>query len=88
MEELYKNICKENGINSPKELNNLLMGLKNVVIEYKRFFIVPNVGIEDTLTGQIFTNNREITKALNACDTRANKNAELYYDLKFKKEDY
>ncbi len=83
MEDTYQKICEENGIKTPKELNNLLMGLKKPLVKYKRFFIIPHVGIKDTLTGEVFVNNREITKALNICDTRANRNAELYYDLKW-----
>lgn len=83
MEETYQKICEENEIKSPKELNNLLMQLKKPLVKHKRFLIIPNVGIEDTLTGEIFTNNQETVKALNLCDTRANRNAELYYDLKW-----
>ena len=51
----------------------------------KRFRVIPHVGIEDDLTGQTFTNFKELCNVLNKIDERANKNAEKYYDILNKK---
>ena len=54
---------------------------------FKRFRIIPNVGVKDDLTGEILSTFRDFCNALNKVDERANLNAELYYDLLYKDED-
>lgn len=52
--------------------------------EFKRFRVIPNVGILDDLTGEIYTTNRDICNLLNNEDNQRNEIAEKYYDLLYK----
>lgn len=52
--------------------------------DIKRFYVIPNVGVCDDLTGKIYHTYRDFAKLLNQIDERANKNAEDYYDLLMK----
>ena len=47
-----------------------------------RFHYLTGIGIEDSLTGYTYTNQRDITKLLNNLNERADKNAKLYWDLR------
>ena len=51
----------------------------------KRFKVIRDVGVLDDLTGEILTTFRDFARALNTIDERANKNAEMYYDLLYEK---
>lgn len=54
------------------------MGLYNM----KRFRVIQNVGIEDDLTGKIYSNYREICELLNSENDRRNEIAEELFELK------
>ena len=47
-----------------------------------RFHNLTGIGIEDELTGHIYNNKNEITKLLNQINNKADKNAELYWNLR------
>ena len=47
----------------------------------KRFRLIKHVGIEDDLTGKIYTNFREICNQLNKISEKSDKNAEKYFDV-------
>ena len=49
----------------------------------KRFKVIPHVGVEDDLTGKIYSTYRDFAKILNDENDRANRIAEEYYDLKY-----
>ena len=51
----------------------------------KRFKVIRDVGVLDDLTGEILTTFNDFARALNTIDERANKNAEMYYDLLYEK---
>lgn len=48
----------------------------------KRFRVIQNVGIEDDLTGKIYSNYREICELLNSENDRRNEIAEELFELK------
>ena len=51
----------------------------------KRFKVIENVGVLDDLTGEVLSTYRDLARVLNEVDERANKNAEMYYDLLYEK---
>ena len=51
----------------------------------KRFKVIKNVGVLDDLTGEVLSTYRDLARVLNEVDERANKNAEMYYDLLYEK---
>lgn len=46
--------------------------------KFLRYVSIPNLGIEDTLTGEIFTTLQDFAKEMNRLDERSNKIAEQY----------
>lgn len=51
----------------------------------KRYEVLPNVGVEDNLTGKIMTTYREFAKELNHLSDRNDKLVEELYDSKGEK---
>ena len=49
----------------------------------ERYVIIPNVGIEDLLTGKILKTFSDFKEELNKADKKNNKLAEELYDYKF-----
>lgn len=49
----------------------------------KRFYVIPNVGVKDDLTGEVLTSYKDFAKALNCIVKKADNIAEKYYDLLF-----
>ena len=47
-----------------------------------RFHHITGIGIEDSLTGRIYTNKNTITNLLNELNTQKNHNAEQYWQLR------
>ena len=47
-----------------------------------RFHHITGIGIEDSLTGRIYTNKHTITNLLNELNTQKNHNAEQYWRLR------
>ena len=47
-----------------------------------RFHHLHGIGIEDSLTGRIYTNKHTITNLLNDLNDKADKNAEQYWRLR------
>lgn len=50
--------------------------------DFKRFRVIPDVGVYDELTGNISSTHRELCSQLNYLSEKADHNAELYYDKK------
>lgn len=48
----------------------------------KHYNVIPNVGIKNNLTGEIYTNNRSICKELNMISQKSNELAEELYEFK------
>lgn len=51
----------------------------------ERFIVIDGVGIEDDLTGKIYTNFMELCAILNQVNRKSDKNVELYFDVLEKK---
>ena len=47
-----------------------------------RFHYLTGIGIEDSLTGYTYNNQRDITNLLNQTNEKADKNAKMYWDLR------
>ncbi len=54
-------------------------------MDSKRFCVISNVGIQDNLTGEIYTNHRSLCNLLNDLNDRCDGFAEELYDLRLEK---